>query len=231
MNEYLERYKLNGFGVVEGWCSPALFEIMDFLDGCNLNRIGGCLEIGVHHGKFFILMNSLIEPPYKSYALDLFENQALNVDKSGRGNKAVFEANLARYDRHRGSNTVILSGDSTDAASQRQLRGTVGPLRFISIDGGHSAEHTVSDLRLATELIANEGIVILDDILNRHWLGVMEGTVIFLTSRPTLVPLAIGNNKLLLCKVSFHQAYSEMLRSSSLVSKATRFFGYSLFAL
>jgi predicted O-methyltransferase YrrM len=47
----------------------------------------------------------------------------------------------------------------------------VGSMRFISIDGGHTPEHTVSDLNLACRLINNQGVVILDDVLHHPWPG------------------------------------------------------------
>ena len=73
----------------------------------------------------------------------------------------------------------------------------------MSIDGGHTAIHTMNDLKLASNLISNEGIVILDDILNHRWIGVLEGLVKFLQTTPTLVPVMMGHNKLYLVKLSY----------------------------
>jgi hypothetical protein len=49
----------------------------------NINKNGGCMGIGVHLGKFFILLNQLINAEYKSFAVDIFSDQHLNIDKSG----------------------------------------------------------------------------------------------------------------------------------------------------
>ena len=54
--KYLSEYKTNGFENVEGWCEPQIFEVIELLDSADINKIGGCLEIGVHHGKLFILL-------------------------------------------------------------------------------------------------------------------------------------------------------------------------------
>ena len=58
------------------------------------------MEIGVHHGQFFIALNQLIPSNFTSYAIDVFDNQQLNIDKSGEGNKSKFIENLRNFDRH-----------------------------------------------------------------------------------------------------------------------------------
>jgi Methyltransferase domain len=172
-NAALKRYYENGFSKIEGWCSEQLFHTVDLFDSLPINKGGGICEIGVHHGKFYLLLNQVTSIETRSFAIDIFEEAALNIDHSGSGNRAAFTKNLAEFDIHQGRNTVIIKGDSTD--SKLQLEKTIGPgsLRFLSIDGGHTAEHTISDLKLANHLISNEGVVILDDILNAHWLGVI----------------------------------------------------------
>jgi hypothetical protein len=229
--QFLDNYRITGFDKVEGWCGPKLFDVISLLDNVGINKAGGCLEIGVHHGKFYILLNSVIEENFKSFALDLFENQNLNIDRSGKGSLEAFRNNLKKYDRHNGSNTRIVMGDSTDPKVTSFFSDEKSYFRFISIDGGHTAEHTVSDLVLANELISNQGIVILDDILNYHWLGVIEGAVIFLSQKPTLVPVAIGHNKLIFSKLSYRSFYFNLFNNSKLKSKVVGFFGHQVVAL
>jgi hypothetical protein len=230
-NAGLKRYYENGFSEIEGWCSEQLFQTVDLFDSLPINKSGGVCEIGVHHGKLYLLLNQVTSNETRSFAVDIFEDAALNIDFSGSGNREIFTKNLAEFDIHRGRNTTVIQGDSTD--SKLQLEKTIGPgsLRFLSIDGGHTAEHTISDLKLANHLISNEGIVILDDILNAHWLGVIEGTVHFLLGRPTLVPFALGQNKLYLSKLSFQSYYFNVLNESRLKTKVVSFFGHSLVAL
>src|ERR1700733_6099687 len=229
-NAALKRYYENGFSKIEGWCSEQLFHTMDLFDSLPINKSGGICEIGVHHGKFYLLLNQVTSIETQSFAVDIFEEAALNIDHSGSGNRAIFTKNLAEFDVHQGRNTIIIKGDSTD--SKLQLEKTIGPgsLRFLSIDGGHTAEHTISDLKLANHLISNEGVVILDDILNGHWLGVIEGAVHFLLGRPTLVPFALGQNKLYLSKLSFQNYYFNILNESPLKTKIVPFFGHPLVA-
>ena len=90
------------FDNVEGWCDRVLFEIVDQLASTEINQKGGFLEIGVHHGKFYFLVNSIIDRKYKSFALDVFDDQSLNIDKSGSGHLQTFKNNLRNFDAHNG---------------------------------------------------------------------------------------------------------------------------------
>jgi peptide chain release factor 2 len=53
-------------------------------------------EIGVHHGRLFIPMALARRPGERALAIDVFEDQHLNVDHSGKGDRARFEENVAR---------------------------------------------------------------------------------------------------------------------------------------
>jgi hypothetical protein len=185
--------------------------------GVSLNAIAAII-----YGIFYLIFIMLF-PEYIDELLSkmqtVFENQDLNIDNSGNGSKVLFEDNLKNLDRHAGSNTKIIMGDSTDSALN--LVNTLGPgsMRYISIDGGHTAEHAINDLKIAEQLVANEGVVVLDDIMHYCWLGVIEGAVKYLSQHPTLVPFAIGQNKLWMCKWSYHKKYLELFKDSNLSRK------------
>jgi hypothetical protein len=230
-NPKLKEYLNDGFWRVEGYCMAEVFHAVDLIDSSGKNNKGGVLEIGVHHGKFYMLLNSVTDVNERSYAVDVFENQELNIDKSGKGSKELFLDNLANVDIHKGTNTEIIHGDSTDSALDLINRIGLGTMRYISIDGGHTAEHTINDLKIANQLIRNEGVVILDDIIHYCWLGVMEGTVKFLQTSPTLVPFAIGHNKLYMCKLSYHNFYYNLFLNSNLSTKTQKYFGYNIITL
>ncbi len=229
----LRQYIEDGFYHVEGWCHNNLPYVLEWLDALPCNRGGGICEIGVHHGQFFMALNALTELEDRSFAVDVFEDQELNIDKSGGGSSEIFKSHLARYDRHQGHNTVVVRADSTDPAAQADLRERIGlgKVRFFSIDGGHSARHTVNDLELACQLTKNAGVVFVDDFLSSHWLGVMEGTMAYLSRAPTLIPFAVGLNKMLLCRLSFYDTYFKALAASRFNVKVVLFMGNPLIAL
>lgn len=227
----LARYREEGFDQVQGWCSERLFPVLDMLADCRINKKGGVAEIGIHHGKLFLLLNQLTGAEDRSFAIDLFGNQALNIDRSGRGNLAIFQQNLKAFDAHRGENTRIVSGDSSDTALD--LVGTIGrgTLRFFSVDGGHTVEHLLNDLAIAEQTIANEGVVIVDDIFHIEWPGVTEGIVRYMLPRPALVPVAIGHGKLYMCKMSFHGFYLGLFEQLPGKARRVNFCGWPTMAL
>ena len=151
---------------------------------------GGSAEIGVHHGRFFILLNLLAAP---SAAIDVFERQDLNVDQSGRGDQEVFMANCRRFGLDPEQITVI--ADSSANVTVEQIMAATGPVRLFSVDGGHTAAITEKDLRLATSCLTDGGVVILDDYFNPEWPDVSIGANRFLAAGP-LEPFAIAPNKL-----------------------------------
>jgi hypothetical protein len=228
---YLQHYMDTGFSQVQGWCSDTLASLIAAIDTHQKSRgvHGGIAEIGVHHGKLFIMLNSVCDADEKSYAIDVFDNQELNIDNSGSGSLAIFKDNLQAYDRHQGANVSIISADSVTANLSELID---QPVRLFGIDGGHTAEHTISDLKKAQSRLHPEGVIVLDDILNYHWLGVIEGTITFLRTQPTLVPVAIGLNKLFLVNLSFAEKYRELFRGHPMMTKyPVKFCGHDVVAL
>lgn len=60
-------------------------------------------------------------------------------------------------------------------------------------------------LAIAAQLIAADGLIILDDFYNPDWPGVQEGFYRYLTNyRCDTAPFAYGNNKLFVCKTASH---------------------------
>jgi hypothetical protein len=229
-NPALKSFNENGFWKINGFTFYDVLLILEHLEQVS-PKSGGVCEIGVHHGQFYFALNSLIEDVNDlSFAVDIFDSQHLNIDSSGKGSKEAFIENAIKYDRHQGKNTVLVQGDSTDSSLRLVDRIGPGKMRYVSIDGGHTPEHTVNDLRIANQIISNQGIVILDDILHCCWMGVLEGTIEFLKSKPTLVPFALGGNKLFLCKLSYQQFYLDHMMTFTFRNTASprNFFGHKI---
>jgi hypothetical protein len=168
--------------------------------------LGDVAEIGVHHGKFFILLANLRRQHERAFAIDVFDDQHLNPDKSGRGDFSKFMENLRQYASEDG--LTVLKKDSKALTRADFYCGKKGRIRLFSIDGSHTAEHTCSDLAIAAQLIGSDGLIILDDFYNPDWPGVQEGFYRHLTSRGCdTAPFAYGNNKLFICKVAAHAKY------------------------
>ena len=99
MDSRIENYIRRGKFYVDGWLRTEAAQIVVALTERqrSLGVAGGIAEIGVHHGKLFILLYLLGQASEKAVAIDLFEDQHLNVDQSGSGDLAKFRSNLERH--------------------------------------------------------------------------------------------------------------------------------------
>jgi hypothetical protein len=198
MNSDFARYLSTGFDLVEGWLSPTTAHIMGTLADEQTRRgiAGDIAEIGVHHGKSLLALANSLAPGERLFAIDVFDDQHKNVDKSGYGSRQAFLSNLATYAP--GRTVEIIQESSLDLPNLGWPAVHAGRIRFFSIDGSHTREATVNDLRIAERTASSGAIVALDDILSSHWLGVISGLFEYMSKGGTLQPFAIVPNKLLL---------------------------------
>ena len=207
MESRVESYIHRGKFYVDGWLRTEAALVIAALSERQhaLGVAGGIAEIGVHHGKLFILLYLLSRTPERAVAIDLFADQHLNVDQSGSGDLARFRRNLLRHAD--GARLVLHQGNSMELTGADLVRLAEGPLRFVSVDGGHTAQTTAHDLAAADMALAEGGIIVLDDAFNEQWPGVAEGLHRHFARRPNLVPFAIGANKTYFCRPSHRDAY------------------------
>lgn len=208
----LARYLESGVRQVEGWLTPLSARILAFLldEQARLGVHGSVGEIGVHHGKLFLVAYLATRRAERAFAVDLFDLQELNVDGSGRGDRERF---LANVERHAGSTEglVVLTADSLKLPPARLLE-EAGPARFVSIDGGHTDECTLNDLRLAEACLADGGIILLDDYFNPNWPDVSVGAARHFTSPGAKTkPFLITPNKVFFAEERNHSVYQRAL--------------------
>lgn len=239
--ELVRRYLASGFDDVPGWCNKEIMEVMGHLaeDMTAAGVEGGACEIGVFQGKFIIGLSHAVGGR-PCLAIDLFDNQGENIDKSGAGTADMLTGFRANVVRHGYSTIQVMAANSfgLNIRDRVSILDRFGPFQFFSIDGGHLAEHVVNDYRFAEDVTHQGGAIIIDDISNPGWPGVMEGANFILANlRPKFVPLLIGRNKLVLVGLTFHRRYlnglTQRLRTEmpSLHFSMQRFFGYELISL
>ncbi len=208
----LNAYLKHGQFLVKGWLLPgapeAIIRLSDEQRSANLQ--GGVAEIGVHHGKLFILLYLLGSKNEPAVAIDLFSQQDLNIDNSGAGDLERLKRNLFRHADT--SRLLIHEGDSTQLTSKDLLRFSGGPLRMISIDGGHTADITAHDLATSEGALIDGGIIVLDDCFNEMWPGVVDGVHKYFSQQRTIVPFGVGANKTFFCHGPFARQYADVLR-------------------
>jgi len=215
MKNALDIYTKKGHKKVEGWLhNIALKAIVELSEiQCQENIKGPVCEIGVHHGRLFILLHLLTKEPELSVAWDIFEHQDQNPHQSGQGDIDALQANLQAFDcdleriKINTENSLHLTSDEIFAACN-------GRPRLFSVDGGHTAELTYNDLDLAGQSICENGIIILDDFFNEAWPGVAEGTCRYMMEKPGLHPFSILGNKIM---------FTDSAESADMYKKAFNF--------
>lgn len=207
----VEEYIRSGYRRIPGWMSPESAKLVKAAsDVQRLNgTVGSVGEIGVHHGRLFILLCLLSEPGEHAFAIDVFDDQHLNLDRSGSGDRIRFEHNLRRAGVDMTRVTVIQK--SSCEVSPQQLRSIAGGVRMFSIDGGHTTAITLNDLALAESTLADGGIAILDDVFQPLYPGVTAGLARYLLGGGGLVPFAVSTEKVLLTHPNDHGRLSDAL--------------------
>jgi hypothetical protein len=206
--ERLAQFDSEIFGQVEGWLGDRMPEIVRIVGAIlDDNSVrGNIVEFGVHHGLFLFLLNALREGDELCFAIDVFDQQNLNIDHSGSGSLAIFRSHLGSLMGSQQQFFRIVQRD-TLSFSTNEMVDVIGEnrVKFLSIDAGHTIQHACNDLHLAQELLVSGGVVALDDYMSVHWPGVTEGFYRFMSAgNRRLKPFLYFQNKLFLTTVSEH---------------------------
>ena len=213
VSKELNRYIKSGIKKVHGWLEQAdidyILEIVNYQNQSNI--YGSVGEIGVHHGKLFILLNLLTREDEHSFAIDLFDEQKENIDRSGLGDLRIFKSNLDNYATNN-QNIEILSMNSLDLDKNFYRETSSKKFKLFSIDGGHHYKAVINDLKIAEEVMVEGGVVLLDDLLNPLWIEVVSAYSSYKLKGGKLVAFAITKDKLYLTNSKKHaEGYQEAL--------------------
>jgi hypothetical protein len=222
-----QRYLAGGQQRVNGWLLGMSGEAIAALSDAQLAAgvRGDVVEIGVHHGRLFILLSLCRAAGEEAVAIDLFDDQAQNVDASGQGSAARLMANLLE---HTGSLAVTLTPANSLDLTPAELPDAV---RLFSVDGGHTPECASHDMRLAAACLADGGIIIVDDVFNASWPGVMTGLMpLLIDPAPSVVPFLATPNKLYFTQRAHVERYWQAMRAAfpSAYDKEDALFGHPL---
>jgi hypothetical protein len=213
----LEQFNSEIYGHVEGWLGDRMSQIVSvfgtILDANGVR--GNIAEFGVHHGLFLFLLNALRNGNEECFAVDVFDYQKLNVDRSGSGSLAVFQSHLNSLMGSQQRFFRIVQRDTLSFSTVEavDLFGKPG-VKMFSIDAGHTVQHACNDLHLAQEVLVPGGIIALDDYMSVHWPGVTEGFYRFMSSgNRRLKPFLYFQNKLFLTTISEHASCLQQFRT------------------
>lgn len=212
---------------VEGWLSDTTAHfIRNLLMWQSENKISGDLvEIGLHHGRLFLVLCLSSLKNEACIGIDLFDMQHLNVDRSGAGNQTKLNENLEIYAPN--ANVELITGDSVALANE--LKTKLRNVRFMSIDGGHTRATTLSDLFVAEAVVCEGAVVSLDDIYRVEWSGVTAGLARYLRDGGRLVPFAVTPNKVhLTTSLDWASQYKNIATDLFSVGAPAEFFDFEV---
>lgn len=219
-DKIVKYFALEGHKKVNGWLSSHtlsfLYYLNQFQDEYAIK--GNITEIGVFQGRFFIALCLMMRQGEKAAAIDVFDDQHLNLDQSGVGDYEIFINNILRV-LENCPDIYTIKSDSINVTSGQLLEKLGGEkIRLFSVDGCHTVGHTESDLHLASQSLVPGGVVILDDFENQAWPGVQQGVKNFLDKTKALAPFAIAYNKLYLTSADYAPMYCEFIKKITLQS-------------
>jgi hypothetical protein len=170
---------------------------------------GAVGEFGVWKGKLFLGMAGFAHPDEPLLAADWF------TDATEEGYLKGFVSNVRTYLGAAGlARTLIYQGNTMALTPKWFADHRLPFFRLLSVDAGHSQEAVLRDLNLAGCLIADGGVVIVDDFgfhVDSDWMGVNTAVYHFVLEQTRLVPFLYADNKLYLTTASHAEQYYSLL--------------------
>lgn len=172
---------------------------------------GPIAEIGTFEGRFFIALAHALEPGEVALGIDVFnwpDDKVLDR----------FEANCDRHGIPAGRR-VAWKADSRTLPPADLIAKLGGRRpRFFHIDGEHSRDALTRDLELATAVIADDGVIVLDDMLHPGYPTLMVAVQEYLGRHPDMCVLAVidretivAATKFMLCRTARFKDYEARL--------------------
>jgi hypothetical protein len=205
MNDEFARAKELADGI-EGMLSPFSMAAMDSLLAFQAERAvkGDMVELGVFHGKSAAILARRLSADEKLHLYDIadyFDREALA--KTGA--------------------SMAFNIGSTEDLSRRDFRQHRGKVRFCHIDASHMFEPTLHEMALADYMLAEDGILCLDDYTNLNYSQILAATFKYLFTRRTdLTMFMVTDEKAYLCRRSQFPVYAEFVLKSILSKMAVR---------
>lgn len=209
----VDRYLADGYESVVGMSSRFAAAVT-----CGMLRIqselgvaGPIAEIGTFEGRFFIAMAHALRPGERALGIDLFDwpNPQV-IDR--------FEANCLKHGVSP-ERRVTWKADSRTMTPEELLARLGGERpRLFHIDGEHSRDALSRDLKLATAVMAPQGLIVLDDMLHPGYPTLMVAVQQYLEANPDMCVLAVidretivAATKFVLCRRDWFKRYEERL--------------------
>ena len=185
---------------------------------CGLMRVqselgvnGPVAELGAFEGRFFIALAKALQDGERALGVDTFEWPNPQVlDR--------FEANCARHGVPT-DKRITWKADSNRISPEELLAKLGGEkVRLIHVDGEHTQAALTKDLALATAVIRDGGVIVLDDMLHPGYPTLMLAVQAYLDQHPDMTVLCVidrvsifAATKFVLCQKSWFKKYEDGL--------------------
>jgi predicted O-methyltransferase YrrM len=212
-NKTVDAYLKNDYFSVVGMSSRFAAAIAARLLGIqsDLGVKGQFAEIGTFEGRFYIAMAHMLKADEKAVGIDLFDwpNPEI-IDR--------FHQNCRKHGVPE-ERRITLKADSRHMKPADLLKAAGGnKIRMFHIDGEHSRAALTRDLALATAVLGDGGIIILDDMLHPGYPTLMVAVQSYLETNPDMVVLAIidresivSATKFVLCQKAWFERYQAVM--------------------
>lgn len=144
-----------------------------------LGIAGDIMEIGSWFGKSAGFLANYVEPDERLLVCDAFQSETIDTYES-QPSVPDLETNIRTiapdfdFDR-----LVVFSCLSNELELPPETQ-----LRFAHVDGGHSEQEALHDLRLVAEFMVEGGVIVVDDFRHKSWPEVVRAVEIFLETDP-----------------------------------------------
>jgi|ERR1035437_2032703 hypothetical protein len=135
-------------------------------------EVGDLAELGVYKGKSAILIGEYRQKGEQFTVIDIFDGKprdSANANENDRTypglTQKLFEDNYLRFHSEL---PIIVKGLSSQVVDHAKT----SHHRFVHIDASHLYDHVRGDVAAARRLLADQGIVVFDDIRQAHTPGV-----------------------------------------------------------
>ncbi|SFB52770.1 Methyltransferase domain-containing protein [Rhizobium sp. NFR07] len=214
MTADLRKFIFDDLQTVEGYLDPPdALVFLSLLQAQSDNGLnGGVAEIGVFYGRSYFLFKKVCNGEDKVLAIDLFD-----IDQQISGDVTQYSRFLDNGERLglKVDEDLIIKGDSTQLRPN-EITEKAGRIRFFSIDGGHMLRHVLSDSMLATDTLADHGIIAFDDTFNPAWPEVTVGVSDFLRDRQEqFAAFCMTKYKTYVCRREFYDFYRDAINNAA----------------
>jgi len=245
--EQLQHYMADGSRQVDGYLqsgsASVIWSIFDVQD--ELEIAGNIAEIGVYHGKLFILMCHSLRAEERAFAVDAFDSiPEIQGIKTAEDQQRFSADNICSNleQNNIDADLVKLVVADSQALTAAELTTEFGnsSIRLFSVDGDHSRKGVRHDLNLAAATLSVGGIILADDLFNTICPSLTEGIIDFFREdnagrlEPVAIisangPLQTGSPKLILSDAAYaerYKAYLQLLNRTN-YSHTDEFLGFA----